>query len=270
MQQPVGDDPIARADIAYQRQRVNAVLAELIAALDQSSRARVEHLPLTFDADQNNVNAFASCSKTGKATIAITDGMLVLTAYLAQLKATDEVTGSHHLDDYVARVAKYQRENSPPIAPDPSWVTVDPRLQSAKQTRESQLNDEVFAFVIGHELGHHYLNHLPCTSVLPLDASEIGVLLTSVVPAFNQPAEMAADVAGTRNVLQAGRRRSSAPWTEGGALLTMKFFGALDRASPGDVFNFERTHPPPSLREPIITSTAQTFRATSGISWPWQ
>jgi hypothetical protein len=105
---------------------------------------------------------------------------------------------------------------------------------------------------------------------LPLDASEIGILLTGVVPAFNQPAEMAADVAGTRNLLQAGRRRPNSPLTEGGALLTMRFFGALDQASPGDVFNFERTHPPPSLREPIVTSTAQTFRATSGITWPWQ
>lgn len=268
-QAPAADDPIGRADIAFQRQRVTSVLAELVAALDASARARVERLPLTFDPDRNNVNAFASCSKTGKATIAITDGLLVLTAYLAQLKATDEVSGSRHLDEYVVKVARQQRANTPPLAPEPSWVSVEPRLQATKSTRQTQLNDEVFAFVIAHELGHHYLNHLPCTSVLPLDASEIGILLTGVVPAFNQPAEMAADVAGTRNVLQAGRRRTSMQLSENGALLTMKFFAALDQASPGDVFNFERTHPPPSLREPIITSTAQTFRATAGIQWPW-
>lgn len=266
---PIADDPIGRVDIAYQRQRVTTVYGELIAALDADARSRVERLPLTFDPDRNNVNAFASCSRTGKATIAITDGLLVLTAYLVQLRATDEVSGSNRLDEYVLKVARQQTQNTPPLAPEPSWVSVEPRLQAAKLARQSQLNDEVFAFVIAHELGHHYLNHLPCTSVLPLDASEMGILLTGVVPAFNQPAEMAADVAGTRNVLLAGQRRTNMRLSENGALLTMKFFGALDRATPGDVFNFERTHPPPSLREPIITSTAQTFRATSGVRWPW-
>ena len=263
------NDAINRADTNFQRQRVAAILAELIAALDANTRARVEHLPLTFDPDRANVNAFASCSKTGKATIAITEGMLILTAYLAQLQAADEINRARRFDEYVARVARNQTQNSPPLAPDPNWVTVDVRTQASKSIRQSQLNDEMFAFVIGHELAHHYLNHLPCTSVLPLDASEIGILLTGAVPGFNQPNEVAADVAGTRNVLQAGRRRTSGQLTEGGALLTMRFFRGLDQSTPVDVFNFERSHPPPSLREPIISSAAQAFRTTGGVSWPF-
>lgn len=263
------NDAISRADTGFQRQRVSSILAELIAALDANTRGRVERLPLTFDPDRANVNAFASCSNTGKATIAITEGMLILTAYLAQLQASDEITGARHFDDYVARVARNQTQNTPPLVPDPNWVSVDARMQATKSARQSQLNDEMFAFVIGHELAHHYLNHLPCTSVLPLDAAEIGILLTSAVPGFNQPNEVAADMAGTRNVLQAGRRRTSGQLTEGGALLTMRFFRGLDQSSPADVFSFERSHPPPSLREPIISSAAQAFRATAGISWPF-
>jgi hypothetical protein len=268
--QAIGDDAINRADTVFQRLRVTAIVAELIAALDGSIRSRVDRLPVTFDPNQSDINAFATCTKTGKATIAITDGLLILSAYLAQLQALDEILSTRHLDDYVTYVAKNQKPNTPILAPPANWLPAEMRNQATKVTRQQQLNDEILAFVMGHELGHHYLNHLPCTSILPLDASEIGILLTDVVPAFNQPNEMAADVAGVRNVLEAGRRRPTYHLTEGGALLTLRFFRALDQASPGDLFNFERTHPPPSLREPIVQTAAAAFRAGSGISWPWQ
>jgi hypothetical protein len=232
-------------------------------------RGRVARLPITFDPDRGNVNAFATCTRSGKATIAITDGMLILTAYLAQLQASDELLGTRHFDEYVAFIAKYQKPDAALLTPTPDMLPAVARDQPTKLARQQQLNDEMLAFVMAHELGHHYLNHLPCTSVLPLDAAEIGMLLTDAVPALNQPNELAADVAGIRNVLAAGRRRQSQPLTEGGSLLTMRFFRALDQASPGDFFNFERTHPPPSVREPIVQTAAQAFRAGAGFSLPW-
>jgi hypothetical protein len=268
--QVVGDDAINRADIQFQRSRVTAVAAELIGALDGSTRARVERLPITFDPNANDINAFATCTKSGKATIAITDGMLVLTAYLAQLQASDEVLATRYFDQYVVYVAQNQRQNAPVPAPPAAWLPSATRNHPTKVARQQQLNDEMLAFVLGHELAHHYLNHLPCTSILPLDAAEIGILLTDAVPGFNQPNETAADVAGIRNVLAAGRKRSTNQLTETGALLQMRFFRALDQASPADIFNFERSHPPPSIREPIIQTSAQAFRAGAGITWPWQ
>ncbi len=268
--QVVGDDAINRADLQFQRTRVTALVAELISALDASIRGRVERLPITFDPNANDINAFATCTKSGKATIAITDGMLILTAYLAQLQASDEVLATRYFDQYVNYVAKNQQPNAPVLAPPAQWLPAASRNNPTKVARQQQLNDEMLAFVMGHELGHHYLSHLPCTSILPLDAAEVGILLTDVVPAFNQPNELAADVAGTRNLLEAGRRRTTYHLTEGGALLTMRFFRALDQARPSDMFNFERTHPPPSIREPIVQTAAQAFRAGSGITWPWK
>jgi hypothetical protein len=71
-------------------------------------------------------------------------------------------------------------------------------------------------------------------------------------------------------VLNTGAARDGYRWTEGGALLTMRFFASLDRWSPVDIlFGFERTHPPPQIRKPIIQQTASAWRATGGAPLPW-
>lgn len=263
------NDPINRADVSYLQGRVREITSELIAALDAGSQSRVRQIPIVFDSNPTEVNAFASCTKQGKAVVAVTDGLLSLTAYLAQCEATDEVFGTRTFDAYVAWVAQHQRQGAPLVTPPPNLFSAAQRDDVRKRQRQSELCDEALAFVVGHELAHHYLNHLPCTSVLPLDATEIGLVLTGVVPAFNQPNEGAADVAGIRDVLLAGQRRSGYHWTEGGALMTLRFFKGLDAASPADVFDFERTHPPPSLREPIVRTAAQAFRTAAGLKLPW-
>jgi Zn-dependent protease with chaperone function len=82
---------------------------------------------------------------------------------------------------------------------------------------------------------------------------------------FNQPNEFEADAAGTNNVLVAGSRRAGYHLTEGGALLLMLFFSASDQLSPEDIlFGFNRTHPPPALRIPVIQQTANLWRISGG------
>jgi hypothetical protein len=125
------------------------------------------------------------------------------------------------------------------------------------------------AFVMGHELGHHYLGHLPCTSVSPLNLAQIGAVLSDAVPAFNQPNEVAADMVGINNALTMGSHRAGYHLTEGGALLTMQFFAGLDQLTASSIlFGFERSHPPPQLRTPIIQQTANSWRATGGVGLP--
>jgi hypothetical protein len=49
----------------------------------------------------------------------------------------------------------------------------------------------------------------------------------------------------------------------------MQFFAGLDQLKPSDIlFGFERDHPPPQLRTPIIQQTAATWRATGGVGLP--
>ena len=119
-------------------------------------------------------------------------------------------------------------------------------------------------------VAHHYLNHLPCTAQGGIGAAELSRVLSSAIPAFNQPNEIAADVGGTQNVLTTGRAQSGYHWTEEGGLVTMQFFSGLDRLSPIDIlFGFERSHPPPEWRIPIIRQTASTWRATGGAGLPF-
>jgi hypothetical protein len=263
-----GYDPISTGDLQYLTNRTTSVVAELINSLDSGIQARVRNIPIIYDTNTAEVNAYASCTRSGKAAVTVTNGLELVAAHLAEAQAVDELYGTRRVDDYINLIAKNQKQGQPVLAPAGFYTPAqlaDPR----KQSREQQLFDETVGFVAAHELGHHYLNHLPCTSVLPLNASEIGQVITSAVPMFNEPNESAADVAGVTNVLRTGAQRNGYHYTETGALLTMRFFAGLDQSSPIDIFSFDRTHPPPSVREPIIRTTAQAVRASAGFRLPW-
>ena len=256
-------DPINQLDILFLRAEANTLLAELVAALPPAHQGRVTGNPLVVDSTPGEVNAFAACTQQGRAGMAITDGLLEISAQLARAKAIDELAGTRKVDEYIQFLAQNQQPKQPIVRPQAGFF--DPRFDGdpRKLERQRQLLDEELAFILGHELAHHYLNHLPCTSGVA-GVAEIGHLLSGAVPMLNQPNELMADSYGTNNVLTAGSRRQGYRFTEGGGLLTMRFFSGLDQFSPADIFSFERSHPPPQLRSPLITQTANTWRAYGG------
>jgi len=264
-----GFDPIALGTLSYLTNRSGQVASELISNLEATTQSRVRNIPIVYDSNVSEVNAYASCTQSGKAAVTVTNGLQLVAAHLAEAQAVDEIFGLKRVDEYIKYVAQNQKQGQPVLAPPVGFYTPAQLADPRKQSREQQLFDEEVGFVLGHELAHHYLNHLPCTSVLPLDAAEIGQVVTSAVPMFNQPYESAADVAGINNILRAGSQRQGYHYTEGGALLTIRFFAGLDQSTPIDIFTFERTHPPPSVREPIVRSTAQVFNTTKNLHWPW-
>ncbi len=264
-----GFDPIASGSLPFLDNRSTQVVGELIGNLDATTQGRVRNIPIVYDPNVSEVNAFASCTQSGKAAVTVTNGLELVTAHLAEAQAVNDVFGTRHVDDYIKFVAQYQKQGQPMLAPPVGLYTPAQLADARKQSREQQVFDEELAFVLGHELAHHYLNHLPCTSILPLNAAEVGQVVTSTVPMFTQAYETAADVAGINNVLRTGAQRHGYHFTEGGALLMMRFFAGLDQASPIGIFTFERTHPPPSVREPIILTAAQVFKTTAGFHLPW-
>jgi hypothetical protein len=262
------NDPVIIHDIAFLRKRAEQILGELVAVLPPQQMARVSGIPLVVDSTPGEVNAFASCSGS-RSAMAITDGLLQIESQLARFRAYDELAGTNKVGDYIGVIARGARAKQPLPEVPPGFA--DPRfdLDGRKIARQYQVLDEQIAFVMGHELGHHYLGHLPCTAAGGLSLSDLGAVLSNAVPAFNQPNELAADMVGINNTLNLGKRRQDYHLTEGGALLTMQFFGGLDQLTPGDLlFGFERSHPPPQVRTPVIQQTAATWRATGGVGLP--
>jgi hypothetical protein len=255
-------------DLVFLRGEAKGILNELVAALPPLQQGRVQGIPLVVDSTVGEVNAFATCSGQ-RSAMAITDGLLEIQAELARARAHDDLAGTRKVDEYIRLVAQRQRPKQPIVHPAAGFY--DPRIDAdpRKLSRQREVLDEEIAFVLGHELAHHYLGHLPCTSSGSLNAAEIGSVLSSAIPAFNQPNEIAADMSGLNDALTAGARRSGYHFTEGGALLTMQFFSGMDQFSPSDIFSFERSHPPPAVRTPIIQQTASAWRGTGGRGLPY-
>lgn len=265
------NDPINNVDINFLRSQAGVVMGELIAALPANKQAIVRDIPFVADPTPGEVNAFAACDDQGLPLMAITDGLLEIEAYIAQYKANDEVFGTRKLDEYLRLLAQKGAMVKPPVG------FVDPmqQIDARKVQRQHQLFDEQVGFVLGHELGHHHLGHLGCTAnqggSRGVNPADLGRLLSRTLPVFNQPNEIAADVAGTNNLLSAGARRNGGyRLTEGGAVLTLQFFANLDQLTPATiVFNFERTHPHPLVRLPIVQQTANSWRMTGGAPNPF-
>jgi Zn-dependent protease with chaperone function len=133
--------------------------------------------------------------------------------------------------------------------------------------------DAQLAFVLGHELAHHHLDHTGCANgggSRGVSPGDFGRLISRAAPFLNQPNEVAADVAGVQNLLAAGAKRQTAKINEEGAMLSLGFFGALDQLTPEAVlFAFESSHPHPSVRIPIVQQTANTWRLTGGNPLPF-
>ena len=258
------NDPIDLADRAWLRQSAQTILTELTRALPDVARERVDGIPLVVDDTPGDVNAFAACSSSGRSAMAVTDGLLEVMAGLAAAAAHDEVFRTTKTDEYIQFIAQNLKPGR--AVPRPSGFFA-PAAQSdgRKVQRQHVIFEEELAFVLGHELAHHHLGHLPCTGKPgPLNTGELARVLASNVPLFNQPNEAAADLAGTTNLLDAGARRSGAHWSEEGGLLTMRFFAGLEGSLPL-LLAFQQSHPPPQLRIPLIRQSASYWRQTGGV-----
>jgi hypothetical protein len=246
----------------------HAVVAELQANLPLDKRALVDGVPLVFDPDPGNVNAFAACNDQGEPFIAGTEGLLEAIDAIAQTRATDELFGTRTYDAYAATVTPrlVSQQGGSALLP-LGIIPVQYWGDARRVSRAHEMFDEIVAFTFGHELSHHYLGHTGCAKGQPAGVppvvSEFGRLLSGATPLFNQPNEIAADSAGCVNVLDTGRNRASRGlrWTEEGGLWLLDFFARLDAAAGSSpLLGFLRTHPNPAVRIPIVQGVAATWR----------
>ena len=244
---------------------VRVVLDELIAHLSPDYGARVRGIPLKFDPDPEEVNAYAGCEQ-GAAYMALTQGMLDALDGLSQTKATDELFGTQTYEAYAnVVVPRLVQPKGGGAALPLGIIPVQLLADSRRLSHAHELFDDIAAFTFGHELAHHYLGHTGCangTSPLLQGLATLGHLGSSLVPVFNQPNELAADNVGLFSVMDTGRaRRPQYEWTEKGGLILLEFFARLERAAGSNpLLAFLRTHPPSNDRINWIRSFAGTWR----------
>ncbi|MEJ7603167.1 MAG: M48 family metalloprotease [Kofleriaceae bacterium] len=242
-------DPINKRDLPVLRQIVESTLKELIAAMPEGRRLGLEYLQLEISDRAGAVNAFATCSGS-EPLIGISEGLITIAARLATSKALDEILETDATRDLMREVS----------APEPVANTTPYDLDRDKLGRQHMWFVEQIAFALGHELAHHSLSHLSCTSHGDALGS-VGQLL----PVFAQATELEADAEAVRNLLAVRRDQHGYAWTENGAILVLQMFKAQRERSVHDIiFAFEQTHPPPEVRIPVVITTAEIWNATDG------
>jgi hypothetical protein len=248
--------------VPFMRAEAEQILNELVAALNPTTRTKVQGIPFAFDDHTNEVNAFAGC-QNGSPFMAMTLPLLRAMGHIAEAKAADEVFGTHRVDGYTRQAAEAMAANAPIPDPAPGFYAAHETHDPRKLGRQRVILDEMIGFVMGHELAHHYLGHTGCANGGGggIDPGVLFRLPSRAIPVFNQPIEAGADVNGVENVLDTGVNRPGG-LTEMGGVLTLQFFGALQQLSPGSLLTgVLRTHPQPQLRIPLVQQTAQQWRA---------
>lgn len=236
-----------------------------IDALPASKKSVVEKIPLLFEDNKAEINAFAGCDDTGKTFVVVTAGMYQMLDLMAQTRATDETFGTGYYDEYIKELAKQQEGKAQILPLPPGMLDPTKSLDQRKLKRQRELFDEAIAYVTGHELAHHYMGHLGsvCSGGAggTIKPGDVIRLAKKVVPAINQANEIQADIEGVNNLLSAGQNESEYKWSEGGALLVIDFFKKLRDLNPGaPLFTFMMTHPAPEVRGPIVKNTANWWR----------
>jgi hypothetical protein len=246
---------------------VRAIMLEDTAALSPDNQARVRGIPLVFDPNPTEINAYAMCDEQGHPGIVGTEGLLEAIDAIAQTKATDELYGTRTYEQYTATVipALAQSDKAIPALP-ANILPASAVADSRRWSRAHEWFDEIVAFTFGHELSHHYLGHTGCAYGPPALLGGLAQTFGSWGHGFVQPLEFAADINGIDNALDAGKARvPQYRWTEEGGLALLDFFLRLETAAGPQtalgkaVVGFLNTHPSSQLRIPVVQGTARTW-----------
>ncbi len=252
-------DPINTRNMPWLHAETGRVMKQLIETLGYDKHAEVADVVLDADDYFGLANAFAVCDADGHPVVAITDKLLEILARLAAARAMEEVFQVDATEAYIAWSADHPLASGPPDGREDPAMWNDRR----KLARQRVIFDESVGWVVGHELAHHYLGHIRCDGSGGL-IDAVRDAARAIVPAFQQPDELAADAAGIDNLLHTAKRLDL-PWDEGGALVMLEFFARQNPIVIEDLlYAFAMTHPPAQLRIPILKATVATWHLAAG------
>jgi hypothetical protein len=249
------------AFLAAEAERIHQAL---VAALAEGERRQVEQVPFHVASEASEPNAAAGCVRGTRAPVMfITQAMLTLAAGISETRAYDELAGSSSYDSYAQEVVSRIRGGGTlPGVPD-AMVAGPQATDPHKLSRQLHLFDQQVAFILGHELAHHYRGHTTCAynrSASQQEMDQLTRVASRVFPTFGQPREIEADMWGVTNLLEAGHERPGGAWSEEGALLNLDFFGRLSQGGDQVLRVFLSTHPPAVIRRPVVQNAARQWQ----------
>src|SRR5262249_8970893 len=148
----------------YMRKEPMSVVTELTGALSTTDRAKVKSIPIQIVDDAKDVNAFATSDHSGGAFVGITAPLLLIMARTAETRAFDETYGTSKYNELANGFANEVKAQKTVTGPGPGFLPLPQALDPRKLSRQTFLFDEQLAFVLGHELAHHYRGHTGCAA----------------------------------------------------------------------------------------------------------
>jgi hypothetical protein len=266
--------------LAAQRRQATEELERLTAKLSAANAKRLQGVYVAFDTKATDPIALAACDDDGDYAVVMSDALLRMMSCVAQAKATDEVFGTHKLEDYAAWLVLDQTRRAPLIAPPSNWWDEAEARNAAKVELEHARMREALSGVVAQELMHFIFGDIVCPN--PTSAREVGDAewtreerdhaLSVASKVYTPSRVLAADGTGTLLSLEAGR-------TEEGASALLSAFDRVEHGErapantdtadpprPADAgpirspSSYLRLHPDSDVRAEVVRAAANQWR----------
>ena len=234
---------LSEGDRARLRVRATHVWSDLLSALPRPLALEPR---LTHDGDPFAVRLASWCSNDYP-VVAVSDGFLLLVAYVVEATVYDLVFGKNSVETLSAVMAQRldRGEGLAGLPPKDLPRTRDPRVL----TRQHELFDATLRFLLAHELAHVALGHNPCSA--ESKAAQGRYRQGCIEPAFSYPLEIAADEYAARLLRE--QASSEYPLRPQGAIAWFRFLDQWERKGRAGIrTDFQRGSLPAALRAQLV------------------
>ncbi len=135
-------------------------LKRQLGVLDPESARKLVGTYVVFEPDLADPLAAPACDDDGDAVVVLSDAMLRLAADVARAGAVDEKTGTRHVEDYSAFLARVQLPGRKLLPPPPGFYLGSESARGAP-VEDDRLHEGV-AFLVGHELARLRAGDVVC------------------------------------------------------------------------------------------------------------
>ena len=234
---------LSEGDRALLRNRSRDVWSDLLSALPKPLAPEPR---LTHDGDPFAVRLASWCSNDYP-IVAVSDGFLLLVAYVVEATVYDLVFGKNSIDTLSAVMAQRldRGDGLAGLPPKDLPRTRDPRVLA----RQHELFDATLRFLLAHELAQFALQHDPCSA--ESKAVQSRYRQGCIEPAFSYPLEIAADEYAARLLRE--QASSKYPLRPQGAIAWFRFLDQWERKGRAGIrTDFQRASLPAALRAQLV------------------